>query len=183
MLEKLAPCEANAAPILAKTRPHCASKSAGALPSLPAPELSMPTWPAMNRNSDALTRVICEYCPSGLPRLSGLRILMSGKVWDMDGSAAVCCGWDGNPLVIPAKAGIHNHGDDDLISDAGSMGSRFRGDDAAKHLRFSRAFPSPARAQGRTRAMAFSRSSGFAGFHYTRAAGRYDAASRRAALD
>ena len=31
--------------------------------------------------------------------------------------------------------------------------------------------------------MAFSRSSGFAGFHYTRAAGRYDAASRRAALD
>src|ERR1700676_3887842 len=108
MLEKLAPCEANAAPILAKTRPHCASKSAGALPSLPAPELSMPTWPAMNRNSDALTRVICEYCPSGLPRLSGLRILMSGKVWDMDGSAAVCCGWDGNPLVIPAKAAIHN---------------------------------------------------------------------------
>jgi hypothetical protein len=34
---------------------------------------------AMNRNS-AFTRVICEYCPSGLPRLSGLRILMSGMV-------------------------------------------------------------------------------------------------------
>ena len=54
-----------------------ASKSSGALPA-PAP-----TWPAMNRNSEALTRVICEYCPSGLPRLSGLRILMSG----MAGSA------------------------------------------------------------------------------------------------
>ena len=46
---------------------HCASKSAGVLPSR-----SAPTWPAMNRNSDALTRVICEYCPSGLPRPSGL---------------------------------------------------------------------------------------------------------------
>jgi hypothetical protein len=29
--------------------------------------------------------VICEYCPSGLPRVSGLRILMSGMV----GSAGV----------------------------------------------------------------------------------------------
>ena len=37
-----------------------------------------PTWPAMNKNSDALTRVSCEYCPSGLPRLSGLRIWMLG---------------------------------------------------------------------------------------------------------
>src|SRR5438045_6126926 len=34
----------------------------------------------MNRNSEAFTRVICEYCPSGLPRLSGLRILMSAMV-------------------------------------------------------------------------------------------------------
>jgi len=36
------------------------------------------TCPAMNRNSDALTRVMCEYCPSGFSNASGLRILMSG---------------------------------------------------------------------------------------------------------
>src|ERR1700733_14647667 len=72
MLAKLAPCEASAVSILANTRPHCASKSAGALPSLPAP-----TWPAMKTNSDALTRVSCEYCPSGLPSVSGFWILMS----------------------------------------------------------------------------------------------------------
>src|SRR6185369_6705724 len=61
--------------MLAKTCRHCASKS-----SLPtqAPLFSAATWPAMNRNSDAFTRVICEYCPSGLPSASGLKILMSG---------------------------------------------------------------------------------------------------------
>ena len=32
----------------------------------------MPTWPAMKRNSAALTRVICEYCPSGLPSAFGI---------------------------------------------------------------------------------------------------------------
>src|SRR5262249_51004310 len=31
----------------------------------------------MKMNSDAFTRVRCEYCPSGLPSASGLRILMS----------------------------------------------------------------------------------------------------------
>ena len=36
------------------------------------PLLSVATWPAMNRSSDALTRVICEYWPSGLPSASGL---------------------------------------------------------------------------------------------------------------
>src|SRR6476469_4882144 len=61
--------------MLAKVCAHWPSKSAGVLPSLPAP-----TCPAMNRNSEAFTRVICEYCPSGLPRLSGLRILMSAMV-------------------------------------------------------------------------------------------------------
>src|SRR5881394_31774 len=75
MLPKPAPWEASAAPMLAKVCAHWASKSAGVLASLPAP-----TWPAMNRNSEAFTRVICEYCPSGLPRLSGLRILMSAMV-------------------------------------------------------------------------------------------------------
>src|SRR3954465_9047135 len=75
MLPKPAPWEASAAPMLAKVCAHWPSKSAGVLPSLVAP-----TWPAMNRNSEAFTRVICEYCPSGLPRLSGLRILMSAMV-------------------------------------------------------------------------------------------------------
>src|SRR4029078_10108306 len=75
MLLKPAPWEASAAPMLAKVCAPSPSKSAGGLPSLPAP-----TWPAMNRNSEAFTRVICEYCPSGLPRLSGLRILMSAVV-------------------------------------------------------------------------------------------------------
>src|SRR5689334_12775885 len=32
----------------------------------------------MKRNSDAFTRVICEYCPSGLPRDAGLMSLISG---------------------------------------------------------------------------------------------------------
>src|SRR5439155_1415465 len=40
------------------------------------------TCPAMNRNSDALTRVICEYAPSGLPMASGLWIVIAGMVLD-----------------------------------------------------------------------------------------------------
>src|SRR6266545_1420148 len=61
--------------MLAKTCQHCASKS-----SVPTalPLVSVASWPAMNRNSDALTRVIWEYWPSGLPSVSGFRILMSG---------------------------------------------------------------------------------------------------------
>src|SRR5262249_15823349 len=60
--------------MLAKVCTHCASKS-----STPTglPSRSTPTWPAMNRYSDALTRVMCEYWPSGLPSASGLTILMS----------------------------------------------------------------------------------------------------------
>src|SRR5215470_1127608 len=73
MLAKLAPCEASAASRLAKTCVHWASKSDGVEPSG-----ATPVWPAMNRNSDALTRVMCEYCPSGLPRTSGLSISMLG---------------------------------------------------------------------------------------------------------
>jgi hypothetical protein len=34
----------------------------------------------MNSNSDALTRVICEYCPSGLPSASGFSMVMSGMM-------------------------------------------------------------------------------------------------------
>src|SRR6476659_5526828 len=68
MLPKPAPCDRKAAPMFAKVWTHCASKSAEVVPSLAAP-----TCPAMKRNSDAFTRVICEYCPGGLPRLSGFR--------------------------------------------------------------------------------------------------------------
>src|SRR5262245_32080302 len=57
-MAKLAPCDFSAASMLAKTCRHCASKSS-APTVLPLP--SVATWPAMNRNSDALTRVICEY--------------------------------------------------------------------------------------------------------------------------
>src|SRR6185295_1653225 len=63
--------------------------SAAVLPSFPAP-----TCPAMNRNSDAFTRVICEYCPSGLPRLSGFRYWTCGMGGSgaVDGACAVCAG-------------------------------------------------------------------------------------------
>src|SRR6516165_12380068 len=37
----------------------------------------------MNRSSDAFTRVICEYWPSGLPIVSGLWIVISGAFLDM----------------------------------------------------------------------------------------------------
>src|SRR5262249_23121366 len=59
--------------MLAKVCTHCASKSSAptSLPSFTA------TWPAMNRNSAALTRVICEYWPSGFPSPSGFWILIS----------------------------------------------------------------------------------------------------------
>src|SRR5215831_17261284 len=74
MLPQPAPHDLSAASILAKLCTHCASKS-----STPTtlPSRSTPTWPAMKMNSDAFTRVRCEYCPSGLPSASGLRILMS----------------------------------------------------------------------------------------------------------
>jgi hypothetical protein len=36
--------------------------------------------PAIKMNSDALTRVMCEYWPSGVPSVSGLKILMSAKL-------------------------------------------------------------------------------------------------------
>src|SRR5205085_1767827 len=39
----------------------------------------------MNTNSDAFTRVICEYCPSGLPSASGLKI----SIWGMVASASI----------------------------------------------------------------------------------------------
>src|SRR5712675_992185 len=89
MLARPAPCDCRAAPILAKVWAHCVSKSAEVVPSLAAP-----TCPAMNRNSDAFTRVICEYCPSGLPRLSGLRHWICG----MGGSGSV----DGGRAFVPA---------------------------------------------------------------------------------
>src|SRR5262249_49932171 len=74
-LPKAAPCELSAVAILAKTCRHCASKSSTPTTRPPA---SVASWPAMNRNSAALTRVICEYWPSGLPSPSGFWILISG---------------------------------------------------------------------------------------------------------
>src|SRR5579883_190832 len=71
----VAPCDLSAASMLAKVCTHCASKSSAPI-TLPA--LSTATWPAMNRYSDALTRVMCEYWPSGLPRASGFSNLISG---------------------------------------------------------------------------------------------------------
>src|SRR4051794_33462154 len=41
--------------------------------------------PATNRSSPALTRVICEYWPSGLPRLCGLLMRISAKLFCGDG--------------------------------------------------------------------------------------------------
>src|SRR5262249_3548496 len=63
--------------MLAKTCRHWASKSAS---PTSLPPRSVATWPAMNRNSDALTRVIWEYWPSGLPSTSGLWIVISGMM-------------------------------------------------------------------------------------------------------
>jgi 6-phosphogluconolactonase (cycloisomerase 2 family) len=68
---------------LPNTCAHWPSKSAGVLPSL-----SLPTCPAMNRNSDAFTRAMFEYAAIGLPRLSGLSIWILG----MAGSGAVGAG-------------------------------------------------------------------------------------------
>src|SRR4026207_1307133 len=95
-LAKLAPCEASAAPILANTAAHCPSKSAGVLPSL-----SRPTCPAMNRNSEALTREMFEYGAIGLARLSGLSIWILGTGASVGGAIGwgkrgrggeFCCG-------------------------------------------------------------------------------------------
>src|SRR5260221_3391825 len=66
MLPQPASADLSASPICAKTPLHCASKS--------APGASIP---AMNRYSAALTRVTCEYWPSGLPKASTFVILMS----------------------------------------------------------------------------------------------------------
>src|SRR5262245_65947860 len=63
--------------MLAKTCRHWASKSAS---PTSLPPRSVATWPAMNRNSDVLTRVIWEYWPSGLPSTSGLWIVISGML-------------------------------------------------------------------------------------------------------
>src|ERR1044072_4889480 len=76
-LPKLAPCDFSAASILAKTCRHWASKSSE---PTPLPPRSVATCPAVNRNSDAFTRVICEYCPSGLPSASGFWMLISGMM-------------------------------------------------------------------------------------------------------
>src|SRR5258706_9978297 len=70
MLPQPAPADLSASPICAKTPLHCASKS--------APGASIP---AMKRYSAALTRVTCEYWPSGLPRASTFVILMSAIVF------------------------------------------------------------------------------------------------------
>src|SRR5258707_5280823 len=70
MLPQPASADLSASPICAKTPLHCASKS--------APGASIP---AMNRYSAALTRVTCEYWPSGLPRASTFVILMSAIVF------------------------------------------------------------------------------------------------------
>src|SRR5260221_5017303 len=70
MLPQPAAGDLSASPICAQTPLHCASKS--------APGASIP---AMNRYSAALTRVTCEYWPSGLPRASTFVILMSAIVF------------------------------------------------------------------------------------------------------
>src|SRR5258706_9327039 len=70
MLPQPAPADLSASPICAKTPLHCASKS--------APGASIP---AMKRYSAALTRVTCEYWPSGLPTASTFVILMSAIVF------------------------------------------------------------------------------------------------------
>src|SRR5260221_13924359 len=70
MLPQPAPADLSASLICAKTPPHCASKS--------APGASIP---AMKRYSAALTRVTCEYWPSGLPRASTFVILMAAIVF------------------------------------------------------------------------------------------------------
>src|SRR5262245_29739971 len=77
MFPQPAPTNFKAASMFAKVCTHWASKSPSPT-SLPLP--STPTWPAMKTNSEALTRVRCEYRPSGLPSASGLRILMSAIV-------------------------------------------------------------------------------------------------------
>src|SRR5262245_20468897 len=74
MLPQPAPTDFSAASMFAKVCTHWASKLS--TPTI-LPSRSTPTWPAMKTNSDAFTRVRCEYCPSGLPSASGLRILMS----------------------------------------------------------------------------------------------------------
>src|SRR4029450_93668 len=74
---KLARCDVSAASILAKTWRHCASKLSA---PTTLPLRSVATWPAMNRNSDALTRASCEYWPSGLPSASGFSIVMLGMM-------------------------------------------------------------------------------------------------------
>src|SRR5258708_27940869 len=86
--------------MLAKVCTHCASKSSAPI-TLPA--LSTATWPAMNRYSDAFTRAMCEYCPSGLPSASGLRSLMSGifdlPCYPLKRHARPCAG---HPRLRPA---------------------------------------------------------------------------------
>src|SRR5215510_10081548 len=74
MLPQPAPTDFSAASMFAKVCTHWASKLS--TPTI-LPSRSTPTWPAMKTNSDAFTRVRCEYCPNGLPSASGLRILMS----------------------------------------------------------------------------------------------------------
>src|SRR5215472_11972401 len=61
--------------MLVKTCRHWASKSPA--PTM-LPSLSPANCPATNKNSDALTRVICEYWPMGFPRTPGFTILISG---------------------------------------------------------------------------------------------------------
>src|SRR5260221_12480046 len=70
MVPQPASADLHASPIDAKTPLHCASQS--------APGASIP---AMKRYSAALTRVTCEYWPSGLPRASTFVILMSAIVF------------------------------------------------------------------------------------------------------
>src|SRR4051812_6554102 len=73
--------------MLAKTCTHCASKSSA--PTKP-PARSVASWPAMKTYSAApLTRVICEYCPSGLPRPSGLTMLISAAMTPPSTASAV----------------------------------------------------------------------------------------------
>ena len=70
-----APQAASAASMFLNTCTHCASKSS-APTTLPA--LSLASCPAMKSHSEAFfTRVICEYWPSGFPRPSGLKIVIS----------------------------------------------------------------------------------------------------------
>ena len=62
------------------------------------PDLFAERLPAMNRYSEAFTRVICEYCPSGFPSDGGIQDLDLGG----HGASFFSC-WE-----MPRKRSIPN---------------------------------------------------------------------------